>query len=127
MDIDDQCPDVNASALDENEDGCLDDEDGDGVIDSDDRCDNTQSGANVSDVGCSDAQLMLLDTDSDGVSDFDDNCSDTPSGSIVDEFGCVVEESEEDDEEAEAETADESSAFNHSFRAKAGQSQQPLE
>ena len=104
--------------LDENDDGCLDDEDSDGVIDSDDTCSNTQSGDSVSDNGCSDAQLMLLDTDLDGVSDFDDNCSQTPSGSIVDEFGCVVEDSEE--EEAEAETADESSAFESFFSGESG-------
>ena len=118
LDIYDQCPEVNASLLDENDDGCLDDEDSDGVIDSDDTCSNTQSGASVSDNGCSDAQLMLLDTDLDGVSDFDDNCSQTPSGSIVDEFGCVVEDSEE--EEAEAETAEESSALESFFSGESG-------
>jgi len=104
----DQCPEVNASELDENGDGCLDDTDGDGILDSEDECPSTGSGQEVSEVGCSDAQLGLLDSDSDGVSDLDDTCPETPLGTIVDAFGCEVEESEEEDEEA-------SSAFESFF------------
>ena len=101
-DLDDQCPGENASALDNDGDGCLDDADGDGILDSVDECTETESGQSVSEVGCSDAQLMLLDTDGDGVSDLDDTCPGTPEGIVVDAFGCEVEETEEDDEATSA-------------------------
>ncbi|MEC8735631.1 MAG: thrombospondin type 3 repeat-containing protein, partial [Candidatus Thermoplasmatota archaeon] len=97
MDYEDLCPDVNATLLDNNGDGCLDDTDSDGIIDSEDECPLTESDANVSAVGCSDVQLMLLDSDADGVSDFDDACPETPSGDTVDAFGCTIENSNEDD------------------------------
>ena len=97
MDYEDLCPDVNATLLDNNGDGCLDDTDSDGIIDSEDVCPLTESDANVSAVGCSDVQLMLLDSDADGVSDFDDACPETPSGDTVDGFGCTIENSDEDD------------------------------
>lgn len=96
MDVEDQCPDVNATLLDNNGDGCLDDTDNDGVIDSIDECPLTDSGENVSSVGCSDLQLMGLDSDGDGVSDFDDACPETPSGDVVDGLGCTTESPEED-------------------------------
>tara|TARA_B100001741_G_scaffold134525_2_gene110834 strand:- start:2078 stop:5197 length:3120 start_codon:yes stop_codon:yes gene_type:complete len=98
-DIYDQCPEVNASELDENGDGCLDDTDGDGILDSEDECPSTELGQDVSEIGCSDAQLELLDSDSDGVSDLDDTCPETTLGTIVDAFGCEVEESGKEDEE----------------------------
>ena len=97
MDYEDLCPDVNATLLDNNGDGCLDDTDNDGIIDSEDECPLTDSSANVSAIGCSDKQLMLMDTDADGVSDFDDACPETPSGDTVDAFGCTIENSNEDD------------------------------
>ena len=97
-DVYDQCPDVNASELDLNGDGCLDDADGDGILDSVDECPETESGQSVSEVGCSDAQLMELDTDGDGVSDLDDACPGTPEGTTVDAFGCEVQQSEGNDE-----------------------------
>ena len=97
-DIDDQCPEVNASSLDNDGDGCLDDADADGVIDSNDACPSTVSGQNVTNSGCSDAQLRLLDTDSDGVSDFDDQCPETPANSAVDTSGCTLETSSENEE-----------------------------
>ena len=97
-DIYDQCPDVNASELDLNGDGCLDDTDGDGILDSLDECPETELGQSVSEVGCSDAQLMTIDTDGDGVSDLDDTCPGTPEGTTVDAFGCQVQQSEGDDE-----------------------------
>lgn len=96
VDVDDQCPDVNATLLDNNGDGCLDDTDNDGIIDSIDECPLTDSGENVSSVGCSDLQLMELDSDGDGVSDFDDACPETPSGDVVDGLGCTTESSEDD-------------------------------
>lgn len=94
----DQCPEENASALDLNGDGCLDDADGDGVLDPDDACSSTGFGQNVTETGCSDAQLSLLDSDGDGVSDLDDTCSGTPEGTPVDAFGCELQESEGEDE-----------------------------
>lgn len=65
-DMDDQCPEVDASALDENLDGCLDDDDSDGVVNPRDDCPATESGKNVSEQGCSEAQLNLYNKDSDG-------------------------------------------------------------
>ena len=97
LDYEDLCPDVNATLLDNNGDGCLDDTDNDGIIDSEDECPLTESEANVSEVGCSDLQLMLLDSDADGVSDFDDACPETPPGDTVDDFGCSIENSNEDE------------------------------
>jgi len=106
VDADDLCPEENASALDNNGDGCLDDTDGDGILDSDDECPETESGQSVSEVGCSDAQLLLLDTDGDGVSNLDDTCPGTPEGTPVDAFGCELQESEGNDE-----TTSESESF----------------
>ena len=97
-DIYDQCPQVNASVLDLNGDGCFDDTDGDGILDSEDECPSTQLGQDVSEVGCSDSQLELLDSDSDGVSDLDDTCPGTTPETVVDALGCEIVESEEDNE-----------------------------
>ena len=97
-DIYDQCPEVNASELDLNGDGCLDDDDGDGVLDSEDECPSTEFEQEVSEAGCSDAQLELLDSDSDGVSDLDDTCPGTTPETVVDAFGCEIVESEEENE-----------------------------
>ena len=47
----------------------------------------------VSEVGCSDAQLELLDSDSDGVSDLDDTCPGTSPETVVDAYGCEIVES----------------------------------
>ena len=102
VDADDLCPGENATALDNDGDGCLDDADGDGILDSVDECPETESEQSVSEVGCSDAQLMLIDTDGDGVSDLDDTCPDTPSGTTVDVIGCEVAEAEDDDETTSA-------------------------
>ena len=63
LDNEDQCPEENATALDNDGDGCLDDEDGDGVLDPTDTCPSTEAGQNVTEAGCSEAQLRLLDTD----------------------------------------------------------------
>ena len=98
-DVDDLCPDVDASALDENGDGCLDDDDEDGVLDPQDDCPSTELGQDVSEQGCSEAQLRLLDEDSDGVSDFEDVCPYTPPNTSVNAVGCV-EIAEEDEEES---------------------------
>ena len=58
------------------------DRDADGVLDGDDRCDDTPAGARVGPNGCP------LDSDSDGVFDGIDRCPDTPRGAGVDARGC---------------------------------------
>ena len=76
----------------------MDDTDGDGILDSVDECPETELGQSVSEVGCSDAQLMEIDSDGDGVPDLGDTCPGTPEGTTVDAFGCVVQQSEGDGE-----------------------------
>ncbi|RKY99530.1 MAG: hypothetical protein DRQ13_02095 [Ignavibacteriae bacterium] len=61
------------------------DTDGDGVIDSDDRCPNTPAGIKVDEFGCP------LDSDKDGVADFMDDCPETPKGAKVDSKGCALD------------------------------------
>jgi OOP family OmpA-OmpF porin len=58
------------------------DSDGDGVIDSEDRCPDTPAGAKVDARGCE------LDSDGDGVTDSRDQCPETPAGAKVDARGC---------------------------------------
>ncbi|MGB2029823.1 MAG: thrombospondin type 3 repeat-containing protein [Candidatus Poseidoniaceae archaeon] len=99
-DVNDQCPEVDASDLDENGDGCLDDDDGDGVLNPQDDCPSTEGGAEVSEQGCSEAQLRLLDEDADGVSDFEDVCPSTPPNTIVNAVGCVDVVEEDSEEES---------------------------
>ena len=60
------------------------DADGDGVIDSQDRCPNTPKGVKVDAKGCP------LDSDGDGVYDYLDKCPDTPRGLAVDQIGCPL-------------------------------------
>ncbi len=61
------------------------DSDGDGVIDSNDKCPNTPKGVEVDVNGC------CLDTDGDGVPDYRDKCPQTPKGAKVDENGCELD------------------------------------
>ncbi len=61
------------------------DSDGDGVIDSEDRCPGTPCGAIVDDFGCP------KDSDGDGVYDGIDKCPDTPKGAKVDKKGCPLD------------------------------------
>ena len=61
------------------------DKDGDGVIDSADKCPNTPKGAKVEATGCPDA-------DGDGVADQVDRCPNTPPGKVVDAIGCTDED-----------------------------------
>jgi OOP family OmpA-OmpF porin len=61
------------------------DSDGDGVIDSEDRCPDTPAGAKVDARGCE------LDSDGDGVVDGKDKCPDTPAGAKVDARGCELD------------------------------------
>lgn len=61
------------------------DSDGDGVMDSSDRCPGTRAGAAVDEYGCA------LDSDGDGVPNSRDKCPDTRAGAVVDLDGCEVE------------------------------------
>lgn len=60
------------------------DSDGDGVVDSADRCPNTPSGRQVDSNGCE------VDGDNDGVPDSRDDCLDTSAGAKVDDKGCYI-------------------------------------
>lgn len=60
------------------------DSDGDGVVDSADRCPNTPAGVVVGSDGCP------LDSDGDGVADYKDKCPGTPAGVSVDSNGCEL-------------------------------------
>ena len=61
------------------------DTDGDGVIDSEDKCPGTPKGAPVDKNGCP------VDTDGDGVLDYLDKCPETPKGATVDKNGCPLD------------------------------------
>jgi len=67
-----------------NKNGCPLDSDKDGVLDYQDSCPNTPSGVSVDGKGCP------LDSDKDGVADYKDNCSKTPLGLKVDINGCPI-------------------------------------
>lgn len=69
--------------------GCELDTDGDGVVDSADQCPNTPKGAAVDAKGCP------LDSDGDGVPDYRDACPDSEAGAKVDDKGCYIELDEE--------------------------------
>ncbi|WP_178861952.1 OmpA family protein [Thiomicrorhabdus cannonii] len=56
--------------------------DQDGVVDSQDHCQNSKLGSSVDAFGCG------LDSDGDGVYNQDDLCPGTPKGAIVNAFGC---------------------------------------
>jgi OmpA-OmpF porin, OOP family len=62
--------------------GKIQDRDGDGVIDSKDKCPNTPIGVAVDGNGCP------KDSDGDGVIDATDKCPDTPRGTNVNAEGC---------------------------------------
>lgn len=61
------------------------DSDGDGVIDSLDKCPNTPGGVPVQANGCP------YDTDNDGVPNYLDKCGGTPAGVAVDSKGCPLD------------------------------------
>ena len=71
----------------------FDDEDGDGVIDSEDSCPSTPSGEQISMSGCAESQL---DDDSDGVVNSDDQCPETTAGETVDTIGCAQSQLDDD-------------------------------
>ena len=66
-------------------DGCPHDSDGDGVPDYLDKCPNTPAGVAVGKDGCP------LDSDKDGVTDYLDKCPGTPAGVMVDKNGCPID------------------------------------
>ncbi|MGH8447591.1 MAG: thrombospondin type 3 repeat-containing protein [Solimonas sp.] len=66
-------------------DGCPTDLDGDGVPDYLDKCPNTPKGTQVGPDGCE------LDSDADGVPDVRDRCPNTPKGVQVDPNGCPLD------------------------------------
>lgn len=61
----------------------IDDQDGDGVRDADDKCPFTPEGVAVDSDGCA------TDGDGDGVPDYLDKCPETPLGTVVDTDGCA--------------------------------------
>lgn len=65
--------------------GCPRDNDRDGVPDGIDRCPNTPPGVTVDSTGCP------VDSDKDGVPDGLDKCPDTPAGAAVDANGCPID------------------------------------
>ena len=66
-----------------------DDDDGDGVENDLDQCPRTQSGAEVDEDGCSEAQIIAnTDSDGDGVADSIDLCPDTEADVAVNRTGC---------------------------------------
>ena len=72
------------------------DTDGDGVVDTADKCADTPSGTSVDANGCPvepetpTPAPSTTDTDGDGVIDTKDKCADTPTGTPVDATGCPV-------------------------------------
>lgn len=68
-----------------NSDGCELDSDGDGVVDGLDRCPTTPAGRKVNSQGCE------IDSDGDGVFDDQDKCPGTPAGQKVGPNGCEVD------------------------------------
>ncbi len=68
-------------------DGCELDSDGDDVVDSKDHCPGTPKGAKVDQHGCQ----QELDSDGDGVLDSKDKCPGTPRGAAVDHNGCELD------------------------------------
>lgn len=71
------------------------DEDGDGVPDTEDQCPGTPPEEEADDSGCSDSQL---DDDGDGVNNVLDVCPDTPVGEQVDAAGCSASQLDDDDD-----------------------------
>lgn len=86
------------------------DQDGDGIVDSEDWCASSAAGAKVGPNGCAAGEIEVVcdrglpepqprvvptatnggkDTDGDGVEDSDDQCPGTPRNSEVDDNGCV--------------------------------------
>jgi len=77
------------------------DSDGDGVMDSNDKCPATRAGIKVNSFGCE------LDSDKDGVVDSKDNCPNTPAGTRVNSTGCkLIEPLKDSDDDGVVDSAD---------------------
>lgn len=63
------------------------DSDNDGIVDSEDKCENTPADTVVDITGCT----VILDDDNDGVINTQDMCANTPANTQVDEKGCKVD------------------------------------
>ena len=90
----DMCPFTNADAnLDLNQDGCVDDSDGDGVVDTEDKCPYGDDSVDNDNDGFIDAcDLYLYDTDNDGVDNSEDECPYTNAlGQDENQNGCIDE------------------------------------
>jgi ELWxxDGT repeat protein len=72
------------------------DSDSDGVVDFFDKCDNTDSGLQVDEMGCA---LNQLDDDNDGITNDLDICPETELGLPVDENGCASNQSIDEDQD----------------------------
>ncbi|MAE38279.1 MAG: hypothetical protein CL969_01425, partial [Euryarchaeota archaeon] len=83
----------NATGFDDNQDGCLDESDGDGVKDNVDLCPNTVDYLTIDNDGCSDHQR---DSDGDTVKDFYDICPNTPPSQQVNTDGCSASQRDTD-------------------------------
>lgn len=94
LDTEDTCPVSRRGAV-VDDTGCetsFPDEDGDGVADDYDACENTDLEKEIDWRGC----VVWEDQDNDGVHDDDDDCVDTPEDSTVDDNGCVADISDDD-------------------------------
>lgn len=82
----DLCGGPASAPADEDESGYFwpDDDDADGVVNSQDSCLFTPAGVAVDSDGCA------LDEDNDGIPDYLDACPGTPAGSTVDLKGCSI-------------------------------------
>ena len=69
------------------------DQDGDGIEDEFDQCQNTPPGEPADENGCSFSQR---DEDQDGVNNGRDKCPDTPEGETVDNDGCTALQRDQD-------------------------------
>ncbi|MGB5324531.1 MAG: OmpA family protein [Pseudomonadales bacterium] len=90
------------------------DSDGDGVVDSADRCSGTGAGVKVDARGCP------LDSDSDGVADFLDKCPATAAGMKVDKAGCKLKATRVEEIRLDVEFASNSSQLQEGSLAEIG-------